>query len=1359
MAGPSRSSDIASDGPSRYSSSAQEESARMTGPSYSSDFASDGPSVDRSTSPLTSPSPLVSPVAHRTRSRTVHLPPTRENSTSANPPLPPPSVSSELSFVAPLFPAAPLDDLDAPESPRASPVDDFLRAGPPAASDPLDPWSCLLQITDTAPVYIQPVSLPSSDAETNDLLDQLGRIHVASRPLSSLPLATSWHKNRKKRWQLAARRLAPVVRHSTSSYRTTRDSTLLLRTSLAIQALPSHILGDLKRVPTSFIFEEGSNLRQVQVHSIASPTSEDPSPPRPLFTRVTDLVYKDRFAKATKALTSYGAANRSRATADIMKRMHADYGQPLRPPAPPADGLTITPDLLAQEIRRRARTKDCSIDALGWSDDLVQLIASPKIPPEENLIDAIAEFFALLTSVTLHPSIALCWTTGSLTALNKISAAQQSLLPEPKLRPVNNGSLFLKRMFQTAIKTPSGTLATRCLTPIQLGLGVSAGPELAAHTARHKYNLGWAIATVDATNGFNNLKRQALFDAVARHWPEAISIFNNFYAVESPVFYSYEEDNQLIVRHLVSKEGTRMGCALGSVGYDLTVKSVYDKLAETFPDFMLRALTDDLIFMIPPPANGASWNDQLQRYLSFLKLFDTLARPLGLERNASKDQLLLPKSAFGTLLPDLQDRAKPTFDGIVVSGAPIGTDTFVLQHAQQRMDDLLPLFETIGDFTSFEPQIALKMAASSTNHLLDYYVRVTPPHLFSAVLAQFDRKMEDIRCACVAPFEGFRAPAVPGHRLQRFHVMACLPMKDYGGLGHIPLTRRAPIAHLASLCRFIGSFPSGHRSELLDNSVLSQDISHTLRSIHALLPSDFRDDCSSSHLLPANAEALISGSWYPGVVMATGIVPTHPHKNITDLIHRRILVNLLDQLKEDHENFLLSDADITHLRTQLLRSQITRALDAPLHMPHNRISRGNFINWLRYVFNLPPLLPAALPAHCFAQAGTILGVDYETLICPCSYDRIHQHLTATQEHVFACPAICKQTNQSCHNRLRDFLVHACRTHANLLTTREPSTASILFEDVTLANGKRLFNRKTAMDKRTTAQIQEQIRNVENSIENCAEHSALRKQLRQSVDAILSLDAPTTSIRDKRTGRRFDLLVDIPDEFLQIAVDVATCHTTASSKLRQNFVSMRNIAEATVTSYRNRTSNPKKGEVSWDIVERTKMKNNTYALLLALLAAQRTLGSKLPDVNLRIPVMSHAGELSPDFFLLFRELRRLHFKNFQPSDEGITRHQSATQFLKTLKSGVMTACADTVGAAILVGQNSHPFYVLRSSLASMRRGSIASTTTTSSSLSSFSTSSSFPSPSSIGFTRRVRSASTCSASSGCLVSSSSTAPLS
>ena len=257
-------------------------------------------------------------------------------------------------------------------------------------------------------------------------------------------------------------------------------------------------------------------------------------------------------------------------------------------------------------------------------------------------------------------------------------------------------------------RTPSK--AKHSTLPTQLGLGVKNGPERMAwaiHAAQLEDRL---IDTDDAINAFNALLHQAVLDPVAPGWPEATQLFNKYYGMPSLVFYSYEHEGVRFLRAILGREGTRMGCPLGSLGFDLAMHHfVYRRLAADYKtdEVTLRALTDDLVrlWRTPEGDDPAEWKLLYARVAAFKVDYDTLANPIGIFRHPAKSALVLPTHAPPPNLPSLNVAA-----GTTISGRPFAyTQEYIdadltnrLKIATARVDDVLTLAVS-------EPAIATKM--------------------------------------------------------------------------------------------------------------------------------------------------------------------------------------------------------------------------------------------------------------------------------------------------------------------------------------------------------------------------------------------------------------------------------------------------------------------------------------------------------------------------------------------------------------------------------------------------------------------------------------------------------------------------
>ena len=121
--------------------------------------------------------------------------------------------------------------------------------------------------------------------------------------------------------------------------------------------------------------------------------------------------------------------------------------------------------------------------------------------------------------------VAFVLSSGSIIGLNKddeeTSLKRQAEGLAPRERPINQGSLILKLAFDLALHSKKAQAAIKALDPIQKGVGAKRGMEIIAHTCNTLYGEGYAILKLDATNGFQEIKRSSLHRACTKK----VSIF------------------------------------------------------------------------------------------------------------------------------------------------------------------------------------------------------------------------------------------------------------------------------------------------------------------------------------------------------------------------------------------------------------------------------------------------------------------------------------------------------------------------------------------------------------------------------------------------------------------------------------------------------------------------------------------------------------------------------------------------------------------------------------------------------------------------------------------------------------------
>jgi hypothetical protein len=90
-----------------------------------------------------------------------------------------------------------------------------------------------------------------------------------------------------------------------------------------------------------------------------------------------------------------------------------------------------------------------------------------------------------------------------------------------------------------------------------------------------------------------------VLDAVQLRCPQLTSLFNLFYTVDGACFYTVDG----VVELVWSAEGVRMGCPLGSFGFDLALQGPLERCAARSRSTVVRSLTDDCNLAVLLPSD------------------------------------------------------------------------------------------------------------------------------------------------------------------------------------------------------------------------------------------------------------------------------------------------------------------------------------------------------------------------------------------------------------------------------------------------------------------------------------------------------------------------------------------------------------------------------------------------------------------------------------------------------------------------------------------------------------------------------------------------------------------------------------
>ena len=575
-----------------------------------------------------------------------------------------------------------------------------------------------------------PADLPETESELEALLCEL---HKNAAQLRRLPPLRLWRGNQRRSWARCTRQFAPYFEAALKKDGSSAD---FMKLSLRLLELPSVILSSTLPSPKPL-----SKARAALPFKLRKAES---------------LAFQDRLHEATKVLFSHGVTPPSEA---VYKRL-----QDLHPPL--KEEIPVLP---APEYQFRVKAKKASkalysncaetwksLDPFGWSTALLHLIRAYEPEEGRSFFHLAADFVSKLANCEVSDSVAFVFTSGSLIALNKDpEKVRQKRIEDglkPRERPINQGTMFLKLAFDLALRSPEAKEAAKKLEPIQQGVGAERGMEKIAHTCAAYYKKGYAILKLDATNGFQEIKRSKMHRAVQSRCPSLLPLFQKYYMRPSIGFYNTGET----VKTVSIREGCRMGCKLSSFGFALTTQDPYEELkvqidrtaidADDGEDVsFIKSATDDVIMVLKP--NAEDKKVLFKRVRGVCGKLDLEAEKVGLSFVNDKAQLLLPPGweipADRSLLPPhLNVKSDALADvqcqGIEVVGSPVGSKLFCESFVNKSLKSML---EQNDNILSIHPQAASKLLFTCIAQAPGYLSQVCHPTITKKAFTAFDKQL------------------------------------------------------------------------------------------------------------------------------------------------------------------------------------------------------------------------------------------------------------------------------------------------------------------------------------------------------------------------------------------------------------------------------------------------------------------------------------------------------------------------------------------------------------------------------------------------------------------------------------------
>ena len=1173
---------------------------------------------------------------------------------------------------------------------RAQQVDDDGAPLPPLPPPPLPPnlaWSPEANMHHPHARVVAPLTrLPTSTTDMwSELIPIIATLHARSRPVLSLAPYCRLPTDRMRNWGRAMDAAGTCLRTAIDEFLQFGDELKITNAVIEhLLELPTRELMpimDLKPVGgiVTVTFDDDTPSYPLRLGPDPAPR-EDDGDWTPTFHNLqvhdherntmmgdakraiissVNLIYKDRTKTACKSIIGNGQAESSLATFQLLSEMHIKREGPIHLPEIVGDQIVVEWEDCLEKLILEAGKKDASTGVYGIS---AAMHYHQRGRRGDSLMKEVARLQALIGSGRLPDAVYFLMTAGGLTALLKEDLAQQELrrlaLEPPKVRPINSGCSVLKVPLSVVSQHSSAQACRAEMRTIAFGDGVAGGPESVVHLTRMEHKAGATISTEDTVNAFGSLKRNTMLQTQAEVWTPATLMFRKLYGNDSPCLYSYKDADGLPCLGITrSEEGSRMGCTLGSISFNLTAyHKIYKPASIKFPDLTFRALTDDLTVIMPPVFEMEAQQEQYRLSAKVVEFIDECMAPCGLKRHPGKGFLLLGQ---GRAEPDadspIREMTKVTTDGVKLAGAWIGSDVQTAEAAMIKARSLQPRMDAIVELSLHNPQAANSLLANALNCAMDYYVRTTPPNLLGQAACHFEGMIMDTFSKIISS-DDRRLPLLSDARSTRANELRKLPL-IHGGFGHTSLLLKAPAAYIAAALTTMKADPKIYemRATVAANLVPCYEYLLT-----ALDVADFSDLPEIRKVIPASPAALIRA------------LPTDPARPITKTSAMRkvqgVLVEACGRVALRNFRFVYgsscrikegtTQADLAHVQLMTSRSQLSRAYCASLFYQHNRLSRDEFINGARYHLNLPQLV------RWGDGYGNLLGLDdtqelNDQGFCAVDHGTVAL-LDPTGQHACFCKS-GKKAKYQMHSQLNLTFQRFAR-EAGGHTEREPGTSSILMNKIAPAHVRLMFSKTNNAQQRARQTIMTILSNNFLGTNDGERRRRLAQQMQQLAD-----QSPK-----EWKGLRIDLRVSFPDA--EVWIDGSIRHPTAATQLPRVTAWTHKLLAAEADALAGGGGrNLMDREASPMVSVACAQKHKTYGPLLETARRQHTNKDRPFAPVFVAGVISHAGEMAPELIGMVEFFTNQYAKHISTMgfEDGVPKARRTADYRCRFKDALMT----------------------------------------------------------------------------------------
>ena len=494
--------------------------------------------------------------------------------------------------------------------------------------------------------------------------------------------------------------------------------------------------------------------------------------------RARRAVEDGQFRKALQTLSSAGFAPSSSDVYDAMLSKHPQSAPPPIPstPVPPAIQVSELDVVRAlQSFPNGTAPGPSSLRA----NHLKEAVFCPSPIKSDFALKGLMGVINLLAAGRAPRSIIPFLCGASLLVCQKKDGG---------LRPIAVGEV-LRRLTSKCVVRAVQSEAVTILSPLQVGVGVSAGCEAIVHSLASILNDGSILPEsrctllVDFSNAFNSIDRGLMFEEARARIPSMSSWLECCYSSQ-PLLLLGEHS-------ILSCCGVQQGDPLGPLGFAVALHPIIEKIKREVPGLLLNSWYLDDGTLCGNPSD----------ICSALAIIEAEGPSCGLFLNRSKSHLFVPAEFSSDTLfpPDIP----VSNGGFCHLGSPFGSASYCTSLILKRVEKIQVTLNTLKSFQDSQIQYTLLRSCLSLPKI-SFALRTCVPQLIKPALIAFDDMMRE---AC--------SDIVGGPISEWSWSKASLPV-SMGGLSLRQASLHASAAYIGSWmkCRSLSGDILGHSPPL-----------------------------------------------------------------------------------------------------------------------------------------------------------------------------------------------------------------------------------------------------------------------------------------------------------------------------------------------------------------------------------------------------------------------------------------------------------------------------------------------------------------------------------------------------------------